>query len=1844
MKKLIFLIAVFIIIAAINSCTPEKSTSGKSELIKFEGLITGFTSGIVPADAPVTIMLGKPVEVIQPGSALPAGILVFKPSIRGSATLTDAYTIVFKPDEPLPSGTKYNVRLKLDKLLKVEEDLKQFDFDFQVIKQDFSVLQGSLNQGNTSHPQLKIYEGKVLTADKMQPETLQKLIKATSPYGELKISVQPEGINTFIYSVADIPRREEAYEITIIYNGQPVGVDKEGSFKITIPSVNEFKLMDYKVSSLADQSVQLIFSDPPDPSQNLDGLIYFKESSGIRISKNGSLITIYPVERLTGEKTLVIDANIRSEKGKILGKAENLVVALEQLKPQVQLIGKGTILPDSKGLILPFKAVSLRAVDVTVYKIFSNNIKQWLQTNTINDAYSLRYVGRPVFVKTVMLDQNPELDLMQWNGFSIDLSGLINKDPSSVYRVKLSFKLPYSAYECESSGGKTNEFETVEIESEEFETWDDYSYYYSDWPEDYDWYQRDNPCSSSYYTDERFQERNLLSSNLGIIAKSGADGRFTVFVTDLLTTVPVQGAVVEFFDFQQQSIGKGQTGGDGLLEIKPERNPFLVSATHKNQTSWLRLDGGSSLSMSNFDVSGETIEEGIKGYIYGERGVWRPGDSLFITFVMNDETHHLPQDHPVVFELYDPRGQMTRKLVKNKGLDGFYLFITSTDPEAPTGNWKAKISVGGAVFEKWLKIETIKPNRLKINLEFNKLPLMAGSSDQKGKLKVNWLHGAVAPNLKTKINVRLSLSDYKFPGFEKYAFSDPTRQFWPFENEVFNGKLDANGQVEFPIEMQVNNYAPGMLNATFQTRVFEEGGDFSTDFQTQPLAPFDRFIGIEIPDGGDYTKMLETGKDNIINIASIDKSGKPVSANDLELRIYKVSWRWWWSSRNDNMANWTSGEGAEMIFSKKIATTNGLAKEFFRIDYPEWGRYFVHVIDNQGGHSTGLPVYVDWPMEVNRRGRSNPAGATVLSVSTDKEKYNPGDKAIITFPGTKNSRALISIENGTEVLNTRWIDCSGTEGRFDLEITPEMAPNVYVNISLIQPHAQTVNDLPIRMYGVIPLMVEDAATILHPQITVPEKIRPETNYSITVSEKQGRPMTYTLAVVDDGLLDLTRFKTPDPWQKFFAREALGVRTWDLFDDVLGAYGGRLQSILAIGGDGTQLHKDNAKANRFKPVVAFLGPFHLEKNKKATHNIHMPNYVGSVRVMVVAGKDGAWGNTEATVPVKQPLMLLPTLPRVMGPEEEVDVPVSVFVMDDKIKKVSVSISSSGTLKLIGEQTKVIDFTRPGEEMVYFKVKAASLAGVGTVQVQATAGSESASAQVELNVRNPNPVMTKVENQILEAGKNQTYQIQFSGMAGTNKGFISISGLPSFNLEQKLEELISYPYGCLEQRVSSAFPQLFLGDIMQLSSVQKTKTDQHIRFTINRISTYRQSDGNFSYWPGGAYYSSWSTLYAGHFLLMAEQKGYVISSDIKNEFIRKQYKKASDYNSGMDEWYDYSLTQSYRLYVLALAGNSNFSAMNRLKEQPNLPQPAKWLLASAYLLAGKPEAARDLTNNLNPTEITEYNKPGETFGSSLRDKAIILENLVLMNEKTKAFELLKKMSAEFKNQYTSTQTTAFCIIAFARFAASTGADQEMIFNYSLSGKNENIRTRLPLYSIEIPDNEKQSSTCTITNQGKGTLFVTLTTIGQPMHGLEISENKNLTLSVKYISQEGKEISIENLKQGTDFIAEISVSNPGLMGNFNNVALTQIFPSGWEILNTRISDVPDASKVESSYEYRDIRDDRVNTFFNVPAQKSVKYRVNLNAAYTGKFYLPAINCTPMYDGNVYARQKGQWVTIIK
>ncbi|MBT7465016.1 MAG: hypothetical protein HN686_13590, partial [Bacteroidetes bacterium] len=1822
----------------------EKTDQTEKEA--FSGYIQGHTAGVISGGDVIRIYLAQSLQEYNEGDELPETLLNFRPDIKGTLWYLGDGLIEFQPDERLENGNSYKAEFSLGKLIAIPNELKEFSFDFDVLPLDFTVHQG--NVSISGKPDAITVSGRIRSSDYIELNALESYFSLESVYESPKFSIEESGKNSYTYRILDIEQQDERYNIELIWNGRADRIDQKGSQEIVIPGNNDFDLLNVVVEQGVDQHIRMDFSATVDPQQNLEGLIYLSNYSNFRLRKAGNQVFLYPQTRISGEWELNLEAGISNQAGRKLGENQSFTLAMDALPPEVQFLSSGYILPNSEGLFLPFRAVSLKAVDLYVYKVFSNNIPQFLQRNVGNSTYSMsgsiKYVGRPVFRKTIRLDEDPSLNLNQWNTFSFDLGPLLQEDPHALYHTEIRIRKPLALYECENQASDQDLAPFLlpeKFSKEDMEQWKDGDYYYEDlYPNEYNWQERDNPCDVSFYTPDRFVYRNVLATNLGILAKSSDQRNFMVAVTDLITAKEVSNATVEFYNFQQQQIIATTTDPDGLVEINLSEVPYLILAYKDDQRAYLRVDDGSSLSLSNFDVAGEVVQEGVKGFIYGERGVWRPGDTVHLTFALFDKDEVLPDDIPVVFELYNSRGQLAHKTVQSEGNNGFYTFPTATDPEDPTGNWRASIKVGGAEFTKTLRIETVKPNRLKINLDFRQKVLTAYNAGQKFDIKSTWLHGADAANLQAEINVQLYEGKTNFKGYEKYSFNDPIRKFWSTDWYLFDGQLSETGAATIDLNMEINQEAPGMLNAVFTSRVFEKGGDFSTDVYSMPFSPYQRYVGVSVQGVNKPNDPLSTDTLQTVNVSTLDPEGNPVSVNGLVARVYKIAWRWWWSSGQEDLSYYVGARHENLISEKIISTSGGKGNFSFKVDYPEWGRYLLHVEDPAGGHAAGQIVYLDWPSWVNRSGRSNPSGATMLSFSADKESYETGDRAVITFPSMKDSRALLTIESGSKVLRSRWIKGKEDETQVDFAITADMAPNVYASITLIQSHIHEDNDLPIRQYGVLHLKVDDPETILKPEVNLPDEIRPNESYSVEVSEANGTAMTYTLAIVDEGLLDLTRFKTPDPWSVFFAREALGVKTWDVFDDVIGAYGGRMESLLAVGGDEGAMADGAKKANRFQTVVSFLGPFDLKRGKTNTHEIVMPNYVGSVKAMVVAGDSPAWGSAEATAPVRKPLMVLTTLPRVLSPGESLDLPVNLFVMKENLPDAEIRVITEGPVYCSGPSAKEVRITSMGEQMIYFDLKTSAEPGIAKIKVLVEAGDESASYETEIEVRNPNPYTYQSELIVIEPGETADVIVNFHGMRGTNSGTLDIASLPPFNLENNLQYLIKYPYGCVEQTTSGAFVQLYLDQLMELSESSQIKVNNNVQSAIQRLTGFQLPVGGLSFWPGNSNVNLWGSSYAAHFLLEAEQKGYTLPYGMRDKLINYLKKTASQYSGRNDYNGDNDLQQAYRLYILALASEPNQSAMNRLRETDGLSGAAAWRLAAAYALSGRKEVSLAILNNVGDQNTISYRRPGSTFGSALRDRAMMVETLLLTDQEENAYRIIEQISGELQARTWSTQSTAFGLLALAKFAGERGSGDLMKCGIEINGKKEKVQTNKSLHRIELTE-DQEGNAYQLSNDGDKKLYVSLLTYGQSEPGSEETAASNLELTIWYRDMGDSPISVTSINQGTSFKAVVRVSNPPLNGRSDNLALSQIFPSGWEILNTRFMGVQQSGE-ESSYEYRDIRDDRVNTFFSLEPGASAIYVVSLNAAYKGHYYLPAVNCENMYRPDVFAREAGQWVDV--
>ncbi len=1809
----------------------------------FGTYVSSYTAGTISSGSSIIIRLANQVDEETFNTVDPNDVISLEPGVEGKAYWVDRQTVEFKPENRLKSGSTYTVRFRIGNLLKVPSSLSNLEYMVNTIAQNYDI---SIENITTPDPNIlsqQILTGTLVTADEASNEDVERILSALQDDNKLAISWDHSADETsHRFTINGLTRKEEESQLVLLLDGGPIGSDRSDQVNIPIPALGDFKLMSATVEQGGEQHIVLRFSDPLKTDQNLNGIITVGNLRSLNFDIRGNEVWVYPSVRQNGSKLVSISTGLRNVLDYRLPLETEIEVAFEQLKPEIRLKNSGNIIAGAEGVVFPFEAVSLRAVDVTVIKVYEDNISQFLQVNALGGDREIRRVGKPVFRRAIRLDESLT-DLSKWSRYSLDLSELFEADPGALYQVKLGFKKSYSAYFC----GEEQEAEPLDLE--EMESWDgpvdeaessywDYSeqYYYYD---DYDWRERDDPCSNSYFGDRRSVKRNILASNLGMVAKRGSDNSLFISVTDIKSTSPTPGVKLKVLDYQHREMVTGTTDNNGFANLAVEGRPFLVIADDGNQKGYLKVDDGSSLSMSSFNVRGKTVSRGIKGFLYGERGVWRPGDSLHISFILEDKDDLIPSDHPVVFELTDPMGKLAERLVSRNSENDFYRFSTKTGSDAPTGNWNARVTVGGAVFNKRLKIETVKPNRLKINLDFNREKITANNPRLNGNLNVTWLHGAPARNLKAVFDVTLTKGKTVFDRFGEFSFDNPENNYYSESYTVFDDKVDGSGNALITSTLVAENNPPGVLNATFTGKVYEEGGNFSIKNLTIPYYPYEQFVGIKTPKGDKARGMLLTDTTHTVNIVTLDSEGNEVDGR-VNLELYKLDWRWWWDNSSYG-ANYVSRSYQNRLASGTVATRNGKGNWQFEINYPDWGRYYIKACDTNGGHCTGKIIYVDWPGWAGRAQRENPGGATMLSFSSDKNSYTVGENVRLDIPGAEGGRALISLENGRKVLDSYWLETNPGENQFLFKTTPDMAPGVYVNITMLQPHDQTINDLPIRMYGVIPIAVNDPGTQLKPIIEMDDVLAPGKPVEINVSESTGKRMTYTIAVVDEGLLDLTNYRTPDPWSEFYAREALGVKTWDLFGQVMGAYGGKLERLLAIGGDGDlDTENKDSEANRFKPVVQYMGPYTLESNEEVTHSFIMPQYVGSVKTMLVAGNEGAYGNTEVSTPVRQPVMILSTLPRVLGPGEQFTLPVNVFAMDAGVKNVTVEIESNDLLIPVNTSSKSARFSAPGDQVVNFEYKVAEELGIGKIKITARSKSHIAEEEIEIQVRNPNPPTTVLAESIIEAGSTWKTDFSAPGIPGTNSGYIEVSNIPPVDLSRRLQYLIRFPHGCIEQTTSAVFPQLFLSEVMELTPEKESEIENNVKQGIQKLGQFQNNSGGFSYWPGNNDVNEWGTNYAGHFLLEARKKGYDVPNSLIRSWKRYQSRAASQWKRSPSNRRS-DLIQSYRLYTLALNGTPETGAMNRLRESGELTEQGAWRLAAAYAIIGQKDAAEQLVNGIT-TNIVAYKEQGNTFGNATRDRAMILETLALMERFTQGAGLLKELSSELSSKmWLSTQATAYSLIAIGKFAGTNSANKNLVFDYSIDQATRNAQTELPVVQVPLDLSQKPNGQVSILNKGSGLIYARVVTLGSPLRGTEKRIQSGLTMSLVYKNKDGLPIDIGSMQQGTEFTAEVTVRHSGLTGNYENLAITQIFPSGWEITNTRLNDMENVQPGDA-FTYQDIRDDRVYTYFDLNRGKSKTFKVLLNASFSGEYYLPAVSCEAMYDDQVRAVLPGQGVTV--
>ncbi|MGE5418772.1 MAG: hypothetical protein ACM3UT_01240, partial [Chloroflexota bacterium] len=461
--------------------SPEKNSS-QTEMLPnipidkgFSEYILSYTSGIIPANSPVEIHFTPEFAAIADKSAL--GVFDFDPQVKGKTEWKDDATLVFIPSKPLDAGRIYSGRLNMGKLAAVKERLNFFPLRVQTVRKDFRISVGALKATQESSDYT--LEGQVIASDFIEPSEAESFVNVK--LGRKKLEIEWDHSTNLIhrFTVPGISRNDEEQALTISWDGNQSGINQKGSSELAVPPSGSFVVLDVVSQSGENQKIDVVFSDPVDASQEMAGLIHFSRQVESIVNVNSNIITVIPGERLQGAIEMNVEPSLRSTSGNTLEETFVRQLDFTSVEPGIQMEGNGVIVPSSKNLIFPFRAANLKAVDLTIVKIFTNNLPYFLQESDITGGYSMKRFGRPVYSGRFDLVTSPGMNNGNWNLFTIDLADYIDVEPGVLYKVSLGMRKSYSLYPC-SSGNDSGKYDEMMLRAEEQsrEAWNDADNYY----------------------------------------------------------------------------------------------------------------------------------------------------------------------------------------------------------------------------------------------------------------------------------------------------------------------------------------------------------------------------------------------------------------------------------------------------------------------------------------------------------------------------------------------------------------------------------------------------------------------------------------------------------------------------------------------------------------------------------------------------------------------------------------------------------------------------------------------------------------------------------------------------------------------------------------------------------------------------------------------------------------------------------------------------------------------------------------------------------------------------------------------------------------------------------------------------------------------------------------------------------------------------------------------------------------------------------------------------------------------------------------------------------------------
>lgn len=1514
-----------------------------------------------------------------------------------------------------------------------------------------------------------------------------------------------------------------------------------------------------------------------------------------------------------GSYKITIQKNLQGVLGNGLSESFEQYITFGELAPSIAFASKKSVYLTSKGQKnIAVKIFGIEKVNVSVYKIFNNNINNFLREKVgfynysysdesdyyyYSDSYSgLEYYGTEVF------NQNYQTkNMTQGTGGQIISMDFIDRLPT--------YKGIY----------------VVTVKS---------------------------------IDDQWKRASSVVSlSDIGLISRTD-DNNMWVFANSIIDTKSLKDVEVTLVSENNQEVLSAKTDADGvaffpnLTKKIPDFKVDMITAQQAGQKDFTYMHlRQSGVSMNRFEIGGvkfngysEETQRNVgqyQAFIYGDRELYRPDEVANIKTIIRDRNYKPIAGIPIKMKVLLPDGNefaVFRGILNEQGSFETTLTIPAS---AVTGSYSIEVYTSNDVFlnSKTINIEEFMPDRIRITTNLDKETYQAGEKVTAKSLVMN-LFGTPAGNRKYEVTGTLNRKEFRAKGLEEYNFTIYGGIPNIGELENLEGMTDEKGNIEAKFTLPEVAFA-GLLDGDIYTTAFDETGRTVTSKKTFEVETQSLYYGLKMPD-----YYFNTRSPISIGLIAVNRKGIPASTKG-KITIIRYDWQSALERDYDNNFRYIS-QKKEVVVLEQTVAVQGRATNFPYVATRS-GEYEIRFTDVANGQtyvSSRFYAY-GWGSTENSSFEVDKDGE--IKILADQAKYKVGETAKFLLKTPFEGKVLVTIEQGT-VKRYFYTKTDKKAAEVSIKIENDYVPNVYVTATLIKPATETAIPLTVA-HGFQSVTVENEDNVIPLEIKAIDKSRSEVKQEIVVqSGKREAGIEVTVAVIDEGILLKKRYENPNPYAFFFQKRALEVNAFDLYPRLFP----EIKTLpRSYGADDYDMSgRTNPLANKRVKLLSFWSKtLKTNANGEVRYTVNLPKFSGSVRIIAVAHKNSAFGSTAKNMTVADPIIVSTSLPRFLSPNDEVDVTMTITNTATTNTSGKAIMEVSGAINLTSANSADISISPNGEKQVKFKIKAKELIGTAKVQVSFVSGNESFKENLDITVR-PSTSLLKTSNSgIIE--NNATLDLAADYIQSSVSGKLIISKSPVVQFSKNLAYLVQYPYGCVEQTTSTAFPQIYFGEIAKSlgdSKLQLLNPKQNVQAAIQKLQTMQLYDGALAYWEGGTYESWFGTVYAAHFLTEAKNAGF----EVEKKFLDKIYAyldmKVKRKNTQDYIYFDAANKRivgrtapkeiAYSLYILAMVGQADKATMNYYKANPDLlTVDAKYLLAMSYQLIGDMPSARAIIPPNFGTLRAETEFDG-SFSSYIRDEAMALNALIDTDSKNPQIETMARhLSQQMKaTSYLNTQENAFGLLALGKLAKQAN-EATVTATVSVAGaKIANFDGKTLVLGKEAVGKRVDISV-----SGQGKLYYYYEVEGLNASGKFKEEDNFLKVRRVFLDRNGNLVSnTKTLKQGDMLVIRLDLQAIKTK-DVPNVVITDMLPAGFEIENPRLSNIPgmDWIKDAATPEHFDFRDDRVNVFVTATEKPKSFYYV-VRCVSSGVFRMGPVSADAMYNGEYHSYNGAGTITV--